>query len=458
MRDATEQDVLFSTGFSRRLEVGFDEPSATSDGGAPLLKAIDESLGLTRRLARSIMDVRCAGKVQHPVETLARQRIFGIACGYVDGNDAGRMSGDPMHRLLCEAEERGLASQPTLSRFENHVSRTDLFRMGRELASTVIEARQRRHRKVRRIVLDFDGTVDPTHGAQQHSLFHGFYDTWCYFPLLCFATFDDEPEQRLIAALLRRGTAREVEGALGILRRLVFQLRSAFPKAQILVRLDAGFTGVELFDLLDDLGVDYVVAMAENAVLECRSARLMRSARHRSKQTESSVRFFGETMYAARSWHERERRVIFKAEVLVPGDKPAKDNARYVVTSLSNPSPKEIYELYCQRGDAENRIKELKSDLEIDRTSCTSFTANQLRVLLTAAAYALYQELRCRITQRHEARLQVGTLRLQLIKIGGRLVTSARRYSLHLAQSHPWRELWQSVARRLGAITLPALC
>jgi hypothetical protein len=262
----------------------------------------------------------------------------------------------------------------------------------------------------------------------------------------------------LVAALLRRGTAREVEGSLSILWRLIGRLRAAFPKARIVVRLDAGFKGVDLMDSLDDLGVDYVVALAGNAVLERRSARLMQSARRESKRTERTARLFGETRYDAGSWHGKQRRVIYKAEVLAPGDKPVKDNPRYVVTSLETLTPKHVYARYCQRGDAENRIKELKYDLEIDRTSCTSFTANQLRVLMTAAAYVLYQELRCRITERDEVRPQVGTLRLQLIKIGGRLVASARRLVLHLAAHHPWRDLWHRVARLVGAIPIPSRC
>ena len=420
-----------------------------------LLRAIDQSLGVTAGLASGLRDARCAGKVQHGVLELVRQRVFGIACGYADGNDAGRMRGDPMHRLLCDASD-GLASQPTLSRFENQVSRTSLWRMGVALMETVIAAQRRRHRKARRITIDLDGTVDPTHGRQQHALFHGFYGTWCYLPLLGFISFDDDPEQHLVAALLRRGTAKETEGGLAILRRLVAALRAAFPKAKILVRLDAGFSGVQLFDLLRDLEVDHVVGMAENPVLVAGSAKLLRSVRRESEERGVTVRRFGEMRYRARSWSGEARRVVFKAEVLAPGDKPAKDNTRYVVTNLQSGSARRIYQQYCQRGDAENRIKELKDDLEIDRTSCSSFTANQLRVLLTAAAYVLYQELRCRITRRDEVRTQVGTLRLQLIKIGGRIVESVRRIVVHLAANHPWRERWRHAAQRCGALPLAA--
>ena len=456
MADGNRQRVLFSSTKSKPVEVDFDEPAATSDGGALLLQAIDGSVGVTEALASGLFDARCAGKVRHGALELLRQRVFGIACGYVDGNDAGRMSGDPMHRLLSGASE-GLASQPTLSRFENQVSRTSLWRMGVALAETVIAAQQRRHRKVRRITIDLDGTVDPTHGHQQHALFHGFYDTWCYLPLLGFVSFDDDPEQHLIAALLRRGNAKETEGGLSVLRRLVAKLRAAFPRAKVLVRLDAGFCGVQLFDMLRDLEVDYVVGLAGNSVLEAGSAKLMQCVRREADERGISVRRFGEQRYRAKSWSGDPRRVVFKAEVLAPGDKPAKDNTRYVVTNLERGSARRIYRLYCERGDTENRIKELKDDLEIDRTSCSSFAANQLRVLMTAAAYVLYQELRCRITKRDEVRAQVATLRLQLIKIGGRIVETVRRIFVHLAANHPWRERWRIAAQRCGALPLAAL-
>jgi len=455
VRDSSQQRVLFSSVVSRPVEVAFDEPSTTSDGGALLLKALDSSVGVTAALAAGMHDARCPGKVRHALLELVRQRVYGIACGYVDGNDAGRMASDPLHGLLCEAAD-GLASQPTLSRFENQVSRTSLWRMGEALMGTVIAAQRRRHRGARRITIDLDGTVDPTHGHQQQTLFNGYHDTWCYLPLMGFISFDDEHEQHLAVALLRRGTAREIEGGLSVLRRLVPALRAAFRGAQIVVRLDAGFAGEGLFDLLNDLEVEYVVAMAGNAVLERRSADLMQKARGISLLTGESARLFGETRYAAGSWHGIERRVIYKAEVVRDGAKPPKDNPRYVVTNLRRMGARKAYDFYCQRGDAENRIKELKDDLAIDRTSCTSFAANQLRVLLTAAAYVLYQELRCRITAKDEVRAQVGTLRLQLIKIGGRIVRTVRRVVLHLAASHPWRDRWRAVAQRCGALPLAA--
>lgn len=456
MHDSSERGVLFASGPSRRIEAIFDEPATTSDGGAVLLQKVDQSLGLTAGLARAVREWRSGDRIEHSLASLVRQRVFGIACGYVDCNDAARLRDDPMQRELLGAGDASLASQPTLSRFERQVSRGSLLRMGLALADTVIERLKRRHPRARRITLDLDSTVDPTHGHQQLSLFHGKYGTWCYLPQLCFATIDGDPEQYLLAALLRPGTAHEVQGGLWLIQRMVARLRAAFPRVQLRVRLDAGFSGPELFALLKELKVEYVVSLAGNPVLARRSANLVQMAWQLSAITGQSQRCYGETRYAARSWKGEARRVIFKAEVTREGDKPARENPRYVVTNLHRHSPRSVYAIYCQRGDVENRIKELKGDLELDRTSCSSFAANQLRVLLTAAAYVLYQALRSELPRSGEARAQVGTLRLQLIKIGARVVRSVRRVVLHLAAWHPWRDVWTRLAIRLGAVPIAA--
>ncbi len=458
MRDGSERGVLFARGSSRRIEAKFDAPETTSDGGAVLLQEVDQSLGLTSRLAAAIREWRSSDRIEHSLEALVRQRVFGIACGYADCNDSARLRDDPMQQELVGSTTSHLASQSTLSRFEGQVSRGSLQRMGMALADTVIERLARRHPRARRITLDLVSTVDPTHGRQQLSLFHGKYGTWCYLPQLCFATIDGDPGQYPLAAVLRPGTAHEAQGGLWLIRRMVERLRAALPKAKLRVRLDADFCGKELFELLKELAVEYVVAMAGNAVLARRSASLVQRAWEMSAITGQSERRYGETQYAARSWRRgEEKRVVFKAEVTREGDKPAREAPRYVVTNLKRPSAQAVYESYRQRGDVENRIKELKGDLELDRTSCSSFASNQLRVLLTAAAYALYHGLRSELAQRGEVRAQVGTPRLQLIKIGARVVRSVRRVVVHLAARHPWRDTWTRLAMRLGAVPITAL-
>ena len=456
MSDATiPQTVLFPDLFDRPLTATFDQPHASSDGGAILLKAADRRYGLIDGFARCLVDDRAPGKVRHTLRDLLAQRIFGLACGHPDANDADRLADDPIHKLLLgrdPVDGDSLASQPTISRFENQVGVQELWAMGYELAASVIERHQRRlHGRVQRITIDLDPTDDPTHGAQQLTFFNGHYDCWCYLPLLAFLTFDDEAEQYLCAAMLRPGNAPATRGARGLLRRLIDMLRVAFPKARFLVRLDGGFATPEIVDFLDaEPRLHYVVAMAENAVLTRHAESAMVEARTLSERSGQTEHVYTETRYAARTW-PRARRVIIKAEVVrLPGREP-RDNARFVITNL-RPTPRFVYEhVYCARGDIENRIKELHDGLQIGRTSCCRFWANQLRVLLTAAAYVLMQELRLRAARTAGARTQVTGLRERLLKLGVHVVRSARRIVLHLPTATPDFTTWRHIALALGA-------
>ncbi|MGH9261078.1 MAG: IS1380 family transposase, partial [Acidimicrobiales bacterium] len=344
-----------------------------------------------------------------------------------------------------------LGSQPTLSRFENAVGLREVVAMGQGLADTVIAQHQRRLRgRAKRITIDLAPTVDPTHGQQQLTFFNGHYDTACYLPLVATLTFNDEPTQYLVGIVLRPGNSTATHGAIGRLRALFAHLRAAFPGARLRVRLDGGFTGNPLFDFLEAEGVEYVVGLASNARLDKRVRRLLGRARMASKSSGQSERRFGETRYAATKWSHK-RRVIMKAEVVrYPGRAP-RDNPRFVVTNLSAP-PQTIYEIYCGRGDMENRIKELKEGLGLDRTSCPRFVANQVRVQLTVAAYVLYQTL-----QRHArgtacAEAQVPTLRERLIKLAVWVERSVRRIVLHLPATFPWLTTWRRLALAVGAV------
>ncbi len=422
----------------------FDEQHGSSDGGAILLKACDAGLDLSRRLACALVDRREGGKVEHTVRDLLRQRLFGIACGYADGNDAARLGCDPIHKLLLDRDAitgAMLASQPTLSRFENAARRADLYRMGEALADCVIERHRRRlGRRCEHLTIDLDPTDDPTHGAQQLTFFNGHYNTWCYLPVAAFVTFNGEPEQYLVSYVLRPGNAPATRGAIGILRRLLERLRAAFPRTRVLVRLDGGFAASEIFDFLEAQGCDYVVAMAKNKRLAPRAARLMGTARRRSRRTGKTAHVYGET------------RVIIKAEVVRHPDREPKMNPRFVVTNLKG-NPRRLYEkVYCARAHIENRIKELHHGLEIDRTSCPRFLANQLRVLLTAAAYVLMQELRRRAAGTGLARAQVSTLRERLLKLGARIERSVRRVVVHLPSSCAYQSEWRRIALAVGAV------
>jgi Transposase DDE domain group 1 len=453
---STTECLLFPDMFGKRAVLQFDQRQGSSDGGAILLKGAERSYGLVSNLAGCLQDNRQAGKVDHSLPQLLAQRVFSIACGYPDGNDSARLGADPVHKMLLDRDPVSgldLASQPTLSRFENGVGAKGLYRMGESLALSVLERHRKRLRgKARLVTIDLDPTDDATHGAQQMTFFNGHYDHWCYLPVLGFVSFNDEAEQYLCAAVLRPGNVTAHAGAVGILRRLLLMIRSLFPAARIRVRLDGGFAHPDLLDFLDaEPKLEYVVAMANNQVLERKAEHAMQYARAIAAVTGGTEHVYDDAYYAARSWSQ-QRRIIIKAEVVRGQGKEPKDNPRFVITNMKQ-SPQWLYEkVYCQRGDIENRIKELHA-LHIGRTSCSRFWANQFRVLLTASAYVLMQELRLRAAGTHCARAQVWTLRERLLKLGARVVVSARRMVLHLPASFPFLDDFRKVAIAVGAST-----
>jgi hypothetical protein len=439
--------------FEKRVIAKFDAAHTSSDGGAILVKALDRQLGVTNAVASCLRDRRQPGKVQHELVELVQQRIFGLVCGYPDGNDAARLVDDPLHKWLLDRDPvtgAALASQATLSRFENAGGPLALTRLGHALADLVIgQHHARLHGRARRITIDFDPTDDPTHGQQEFAFFNGHYDTWCYLPLLGFVTFDDEREQYLVLALLRPGNSPAKRGAISRLRTLFRKLRAAFPAARLRVRLDGGFAGEDLLAFLEAESVEYVVALGRNRRLEKRAQRLMGKVRMRSKASGETEHAFGETRYAAQRW-SRKRRIILKAEVVRYPDRTPKNNARFVVTNLA-PTPAHVYQLYRERGDVENRIKELKAGLGLDRLSCSRFLSNQFRLLLTAAAYILVQALRLHAAGTACATAQATTLRERVLKVAVWIERSVRRIVLHFPASFPWRPTWCQIACAVGA-------
>lgn len=453
--DITRRSVVFNDLLGKQIVAKFDQPDSSSDGGAMLLKACDKRLGLTKALAECFVDKRQPGKVAHSLQDLVRQRVFAIACGYEDCNDAQRLADDPMQKILVDRDPlagASLGSQATLSRFENSVGPKTLMRMGLALADTVIKRQRKRLRgRARQITIELDPTDDPTHGAQQLSFFNSHYDSWCYLPTAGFLQFDGEPEQHLFGYVLRPGNANAKLGAIGMLRRILERVRKAFPRAKLQVRLDGGFAGPQMFEFLEAQKVEYVVAMGSNKKLKAIVEPLMVESRKMAASTGYTEHVYGECRYQAGSWN-RERRVIYKAETVMHFGREPKDNPRFVVTNLRN-KPQTVYEkVYCQRANIENRIKELHYGLAIDRTSCTRFWANQMRVMLTAAAYVLFQELRHHAAGTDCERAQVTTLRERLLKVGVWVQRSVRRVVLHLPDSMPWKDEWQRIARSLGAV------
>jgi hypothetical protein len=458
MSKDTRQTVLFPALFSKPVHVAFSREHMSSNGGAILLAARDRQIGLTEALAGCMVDRRQTGKVDHALLEQTRQRVTSIAVGCPDGNDAAKLREDPMLKLACSRDPvRGeaLASQPTLSRFENSVNRRQLLAMGYALAKTVIveQARRRRGRKLRRIVIDIDPTCDPTYGAQQLTLFNGYYDTYCYLPLVVTVSFGWERRKYPVAAVLRTGTAGPMVGTIGVVRRLIGLLRDHFGDIRLCLRADSSFAVPEFFDFLEDEGLRYTIAMSSNRVLEGLSRGAMEQARRQVAEKQATATLYGESLYQSGGW-QRERTVAYKAQVLVhPNKEDPRDNDRYLIHNLDyRYGPQGAFEFYYGHSDMENNIKELKNDLAMDRTSCSRFTANQFRLLLTLAAYVLLQSVAARTSELDLLKAQMATLRDRLLKIAVRVRSSCRRISLEFTNHHPWADAWLATAKALGAV------
>ncbi|QDV08232.1 Transposase DDE domain protein [Planctomycetes bacterium Poly30] len=453
MTNSTVQSVLFEDPFKKPVQVSFDGVAQSSDAGMVLLKSADDVLKLTARLGAHITDERSPLRVKHTYQECFTQRVFSIASGYEDGNDAAKMRHDPALLLSCgrdPLDPDGLASQATISRMENAVSARELVMQSRELEDIAVRMLKKRASGKKRIVIDLDPSVDPTHGGQQGSLFHAFYQNWCYLPMFGFLSVEGTPDHVPVVGRLRPGNSKERRCTILLIRRIVEKIRRTFGARQsILVRLDAGFMYPRILEAMEDLKVSYVVGMPNNDKLKAWAAKKLPALRKRAERTKMSERSFHEQRYTARSW-TRSRRVILKAESIPYPGRSTKDNPRCVVTNLRG-KPENVYALYCLRGDAENRIKEMKRDLCIDRTSCTSFVANQLRVLMTTAAFMLHVELRWRLRRSNLRLAQVSTLITKLIKVSAVVTRSVRRCVFQLPAQFPFAREWHTAAIALGA-------
>ncbi len=441
MTECTSQFELFSIG-RRRVTAAFDGGRVTSDAGVLFLKRIDERLRLTDGMASALEDRRQPGKVEHPLGDLLRQRIFQICCGWEDANDSDTLRFDPGFQTalnhLPGYRSGVLASQPTISRLEEKVRRRDLMALSRFFLELFIQRLRQGGRKAwKKIILDFDSTDDPTHGSQQLTMFHGYYDQWQYLPLLVFH------RGWPVAAALRPGNAHDSWGALALLRRIAQRLWEQFPKAEILLRADAGLAVPEIYEFCEAAQILYIIGQAKNPRLIRKARPLLKKARARFEETGEKAKLFGSFRHRADSW-PKARRIIVKAEVL-----PLGDNPRFLVTSLTG-DPASLYQFYVDRGAMENHIKDLKNALRCDRLSCQKFLSNQFRLLLHTAAYILMFSLREALKKTSLASVQMDTLRLRLLKIAAKVVTTARRVWFHLASSHPSAPLWQLLATRLA--------
>jgi hypothetical protein len=423
------------------LEAAFDGGRITSDGGLCWLAKADEQLGLCEAIARQVPEWR-GPSVRHSLLTLVRQRVYQIACGYEDQDDADALRSDPLLKLVLgrlPETDPDLASQPTISRLENAPDARACVRVARTLLELYVQERGKGGAP-ERILLDFDSTDDPVHGDQEGGYYHGFYEERILHPLL---VFDGETNQ-LITTILRAGNTHASRGALAILKRIVKRLREEWPAVEIEIRADAGFAVPEIYEYCEKEGIGYTVGLISNARLEALAKPLLqRAVRESEEQEAQKVRLVADGTYRAGTW-DRERRVIYKAEVLEKGT-----NTRFVVTTRPERAS-DLYDWYVRRGETEGWIKDFKRALKADRLSCHRFTANQFRLLLHAAAYWLLDELRRKLMAAGVRRMQLDTLRLVFIKVGGRVRQLLTKIRLHLASGHPGQRFWYALVNNSG--------
>ena len=439
MSDCATSPYVFATPASLPLEATFDGGRLTSDGGLPWLGQVDAELGICAAFASCLRDWRKdPSRSRHSLEQLVRQRVFQMACGYEDQDDADTLRSDPLFKLVCgQLPDSGhdLASQPTLSRLENSATRQSCRRIARALARLYL-AQRRQDGPPRRILLDCDSTDDPTYGNQEGSAYHGYYRQHMYHPLLIF----DGDTKQLITAILRPGTTHASRFVVLLLRSLVRMLRAHFPGVQIELRADSGFAIPRLYRFCEREGIAYTIGLATNPRLASLAAPLQaRATREQEATGAEKVRLVDEGCYQAQSW-DRQRRVVFKAEATDKGP-----NTRFVVTTRTD-APLALYDFYVDRGEPEQWIDQLKTTCFADRLSCCRFWANQFRLLLSAAAYWLLHTLRSWLEAANVSPMRLETLRLLLLKIGGRVYELTSRVRLRLASSHPGQQLWAVLA------------
>jgi hypothetical protein len=443
-----------------RVVGAFDAGETSSDAGWLLLRELEERRGILAGFAACFRDLRDPARRKHEVEALIRQRVLALCQGYEDLNDHDTLRYDPLLALGCgqETAGEGLASRSTLNRLElTPATATEQDRYYKivyeeeAITEWLVEVfLDRDETPPERIVLDLDATDDPLHGEQEGRFFHGYYRSYCYLPLYIFCG------DAVLCAKLRRSNIDASAGAVEEVERIVGQIRGRWPGVEIWLRADSGFARESLMAWCEGHSVEYVFGLARNTRLQELLAPALEAVR--AEQAENgvhAVRRYEELRYRTLQSWSRERRVVGKAERL--GDK---DNPRFVVTSLSAesfPAAQLYAEIYCARGDMENRIKEQQLDLFADRTSSHTMRANQLRLWLSSVAYLLITELRrIGLAGTEWARAQAGTIRVRLLKIAAVIRRSTRRIYVSLSSAHPAQAIFAEVLARIRALPPPA--
>ena len=434
MTDCTLSKIAFPTCCRRRVEADFAGGDISSNGGAMLLAVADRRTGLLAALARRLNDRRQAGKVDHRLLALLRQRVFGLGLGHEDVNDHDGLRDDLVLQSACGRDAR-LASSSTVGRLERAADRQWAWAAHETIVERFIASFDEPPAE---LVLDFDATDDAVHGHQEGRFFHGYYDHYCFLPLYVFCG------DQLLVSYLRPSNIDGAKHAWAILALLVKRLRREWPEVRIVVRADSGFCRHHMLGWCERHGVGYIVGIAKNTRLDAAAEGAMARAEAAYERSGEKQRLFADLRYGAGTWSKR-RRVIARLE-----HGPMGANPRYVVTNLEGYGQRLYDDLYCQRGEMENRIKEQQLDLFADRTSCHQWWPNQFRLILSSLAYILLETIRRRaLAGTAMARAQAGTIRLKLLKIGAVVIRNTRRVSIHLSTACPDKALFRLVAARL---------
>jgi hypothetical protein len=427
--------MLFGRLGRREIEANFQGGALSSDGGLMLVRQADRRIGLSAAVAAALLDRRDPERITHPLRDLVAQRLYGLCCGYEDLNDHDVLRHDPlMQTAVGKVEE--LASSPTFSRLETRATRTDVMALNRVLVEQFITAQKKAPRE---LILDVDASDVPLHGEQELSQFHGYYDHYCYLPLYVFCG------QAMLACVLRPSRIDGAKHAAAVIRLIVTKLRQAWPLTRVIVRGDSGFCRQRLIRWCERRGIGYVIGVARNTRLHARVAAWEQELEAAFVRDGSKQRVIREFRYAADSWNI-ERRIVTRLEYGAQGTNP-----RFVVTNLDLPAADLYDKLYCQRGEAENRIKEVQLDLFGTRASCHKFLANWLRLMFAALAYTLMQRLReIALAGTELAQATASTIRVKLLKIGAAVLRNTRRVRILLASHHPLRGVFLHAARALS--------
>ena len=436
MPKCTAKELEFGRQGRRRIEANFEGGAISSDGGLMLLRQVDQRIGLSSAVAAALHDPRDPELITHELRDLVAQRLYGLCCGYEDLNDHTALRSDPLMQTAVGTGE-ALGSSPTLCRMERRANRADVVALNRVLVDQFIAAHPRVPKE---LILDIDASDIPLHGDQERSEFHAYYDHYCYLPLYVFCG------KAMLACVLRNSRIDGAKHAAAVIRLLVTRLRQAWPTVRLIVRGDSGFCRQRLIRWCERQDVGYVIGLARNARLHRIVAPWEVSLENRYALTKEKQRSIHEFHYAASSWN-RERRIITRLEFGNQGTNP-----RFIVTNLDHPAEALYDDVYCQRGEAENRIKETQLDLFGTRTSCRQFLANWLRILFSALAYTLMQRLReIGLAATELAAATAATIRVRLLKIGAAVIRNTRRIRILFASHHPMRDTLLSAARALAA-------